>query len=97
MSHKLAAMKYILVPGGAGYVGSHTVVEILNTGEYVAVVVDNLYNASKECIKRIEKLTGKEVIMVDLNIDVEMSRNPSIYLSLSIYIYTYSNTGMILI
>lgn len=68
-------MKYILVPGGAGYVGSHTVVEILNSGEYVAVVVDNLYNASKECIKRIEKLTGKEVIFheIDLTQDPKSS------------------------
>lgn len=53
--------KFVLVPGGLGYVGSHTVVELLNTNEYTPVVVDNLYNASEECITRLEKLTGKSV------------------------------------
>lgn len=53
--------KHVLVSGGAGYIGSHTVVELLNSDEYEPIVVDNLYNASRECIARIEKLTGKKV------------------------------------
>ena len=48
----------ILVTGGAGYIGSHTCVELLNQGHEV-VVVDNLYNSSEEALKRVEKITGK--------------------------------------
>jgi UDP-glucose 4-epimerase len=50
----------ILVTGGAGYIGSHTCVELLEA-EYEIVIFDNLSNASKESIARIEKITGKEV------------------------------------
>lgn len=48
----------ILVTGGAGYIGSHTVLSLLTRGDDV-VVLDNLSNASKESVKRVEKLTGK--------------------------------------
>ena len=50
----------ILVTGGAGFIGSHTCVELLNTG-YEVVVVDNLCNASEESLKRVEQITGKKV------------------------------------
>ncbi len=50
----------ILVTGGAGYIGSHTVVELLDAG-YDVVVVDNLCNSSKESIVRVEDITGKSV------------------------------------
>lgn len=53
-------MMSILVAGGAGYIGSHTCVELLNAG-YDVVVVDNLYNSSEEAIRRVEKITGKPV------------------------------------
>ena len=53
-------METILVTGGAGYIGSHTCVELLNSG-YNVVVFDNLYNASKESLRRVEKITGKKV------------------------------------
>ena len=48
----------ILVTGGAGYIGSHTCVELLKNG-YEIVVADNLSNSSEEAIHRIEKITGK--------------------------------------
>lgn len=50
----------ILVTGGAGYIGSHTCVELLNR-DYEVVVLDNLYNSSEEALKRVEKITGKTV------------------------------------
>ena len=51
-------MSTILVTGGAGYIGSHTCVELLEAG-YDVVVVDNLCNSSKESLKRVEQITGK--------------------------------------
>lgn len=53
-------MKMILVTGGAGYIGSHTCVELLNAG-YEVVVVDNLYNSSEVALERVEQITGKNV------------------------------------
>ena len=50
----------ILVTGGAGYIGSHTVVELQNAG-YDVVVIDNLCNSSKKSLKRVEQITGKPV------------------------------------
>lgn len=50
----------ILVTGGAGYIGSHTVVELQNAG-YEVVVIDNLCNSSEEALKRVEQITGKPV------------------------------------
>ena len=50
----------ILVTGGAGYIGSHTCVELLNQG-YDVVVVDNLCNSSEESLNRVKQITGKEV------------------------------------
>ena len=50
----------ILVTGGAGFIGSHTVVELQNAGMDV-VVLDNLANSSEESLKRVEKITGKPV------------------------------------
>ncbi|MBP1754714.1 MAG: UDP-glucose 4-epimerase [Firmicutes bacterium] len=50
----------ILVTGGAGYIGSHTCVELLNTG-YDVVVVDNLCNSKEEVLHRVKKITGKEL------------------------------------
>ena len=48
----------ILVTGGAGYIGSHTCVELLNH-DYEVIVVDNLYNSCEEALERVEKITGK--------------------------------------
>lgn len=49
----------ILVTGGAGYIGSHTCVELLNSG-YDIVVVDNLSNSSIESLNRVKEITGKQ-------------------------------------
>ena len=55
----------ILVTGGAGYIGSHTCVELLEA-DYEVVVVDNLSNSSEEALKRVEKITGKTLYAGDL-------------------------------
>lgn len=57
----------VLVTGGAGYIGSHTVVELLNAG-YEVVVIDNLDNASKESLRRVEKITGKKVVFYEKDV-----------------------------
>lgn len=50
----------VLLTGGAGYIGSHTALELLKL-DYQVVVVDNLDNSSEESIRRVEKLTGKQI------------------------------------
>ena len=57
----------VLLTGGAGYIGSHTCVELLNSG-YEVVIADNFNNASEKVIGRIEKITGKtvEVFKIDV-------------------------------
>ena len=54
----------ILVTGGAGYIGSHTCVELLNDG-YDIIVLDNLSNSSRESLRRVEKITGKSPAFVE--------------------------------
>lgn len=59
--------KCILVTGGAGYIGSHTTVELLDRG-YEVVVVDNYVNSSPKCIQRVEQITGKKVTCYNVDI-----------------------------
>lgn len=53
-----------LVTGGAGYIGSHTCVELLAAG-YELVVLDNLSNASREALRRVESITGKKITFIE--------------------------------
>ena len=69
-------MKKVLVTGGTGYIGSHTVVELLNSGKEV-VIVDNLSNSKPDVLDRIKKITGKDVKFY--NIDYLRKRNRFCY------------------
>ncbi len=60
-------MKNILVTGGAGYIGSHTLCELLDAG-YNAIVVDDLSNSKYKAIERVEQITGKKVKFYQDNI-----------------------------
>jgi UDP-glucose 4-epimerase len=64
-------MNTILVTGGAGYIGSHTVLQLLESGQKV-IVLDNLCNASAEGLKRVEELTGKKTIFIEGDIRDEV-------------------------
>ncbi len=57
----------ILVTGGAGYIGSHTCIELLNAG-YEIVVVDNFYNSKRESLNRIAELSGKQFAFYECDI-----------------------------
>ena len=57
----------ILVTGGTGYIGSHTVVELLNNN-YEVVILDNLCNSSKDVLGKIEKITGKKCKFYEIDI-----------------------------
>lgn len=57
----------ILVTGGAGYIGSHTCIELLKAG-YEIVVVDNFYNSKREALRRIAELSGKEFAFYECDI-----------------------------
>ncbi|MCF0238645.1 MAG: SDR family NAD(P)-dependent oxidoreductase, partial [Sphaerochaetaceae bacterium] len=57
----------IFVSGGAGFIGSHTCVELLNKG-YEVLVVDNLCNSHKESLERVKTITGKSVTFVEADL-----------------------------
>ena len=65
----------ILVTGGAGYIGSHTCIELINAG-YDVVVVDNLCNSCKEALNRVEKIVGRTIKFYEADIrDAEAMKN----------------------
>lgn len=57
--------KYVLVTGGAGYIGSHTVVALINNG-YTPIVIDDFRNANMDVIERIEEITKEEIIFFNI-------------------------------
>ena len=67
----------ILVTGGAGYIGSHTCIELINSG-YEIVVIDNLCNSSQESIRRVEKLSKSDIPFYNIDIRIEYLLQTSI-------------------
>jgi UDP-glucose 4-epimerase len=62
----------LLVTGGAGYIGSHICVELLNAG-YELIVVDNLSNSNKESLGRVQEITSRDLTFYDINL---LNREP---------------------
>ena len=60
-------MATVLLAGGAGYIGSHTAIELINAG-YDVIVVDNYSNSCPEAISRVEKITGKSVKLYEADV-----------------------------
>lgn len=60
-------MKTILVTGGAGYIGSHTLIELINNN-FEVVAIDNLANSSRESLRRVKQLTGREIPFVEADV-----------------------------
>ena len=73
----------ILVNGGAGYIGSHTCIELMKAG-YEIIVADNLYNSCEEALRRVEQISGKKVPFVNVDlcdgeaVDALFSSHPEI-------------------
>ncbi|CAF1458766.1 unnamed protein product [Rotaria sp. Silwood1] len=67
--------QYVLVPGDAGFIGSHCVIELITAG-YAPIIVDNEHNSSAECLKRVERITGCQIINYKIDcLDIENLRN----------------------
>lgn len=71
-------MANILVTGGAGYIGSHTCVELLEAGHEV-IVLDNLSNSSEESLKRVQELTGKTLKFIQGDIRNQSDLDQTFY------------------
>lgn len=61
----MEAKKTVLISGGAGYIGSHTAVELINAG-YDVVIIDNLSNSEKDSVEGVKKITGKDDIAFEV-------------------------------
>ena len=60
-------MKTILVTGGAGYIGSHTLIELINNN-FKVVAIDDLANSSRESLRRVEQITGHEIPFIEADV-----------------------------
>jgi len=69
----------ILVTGGAGYIGSHTCIELLNAGNQI-VILDNLSNSNPESLNRVKEITGKEFNFYDVDL-LDRSRVEEVFLN----------------
>ena len=72
--------QYILVTGGLGYIGSHTVVELVEQDENV-LIVDNLDNSNIKCLDRLKEITGKpdKIVFIELDIKNQQAMEDQIF------------------
>lgn len=63
--------QYILVTGGLGYIGSHTVVELVVEQDENVLIVDNLDNSNIKCLDRLKEITGKPDKIVFIQLDIK--------------------------
>jgi UDP-glucose 4-epimerase len=63
----------ILVTGGAGYIGSHTIIDIIENTNHEVISIDNFSNSSEDTFDRIEKITGKRVKNYNLDLTANSS------------------------
>src|SRR5574344_670583 len=59
-------MQKIMVTGGAGYIGSHTIIELLKA-DYEVIVVDNFCNSSPKCLERVKEISGRDFISYNVD------------------------------
>ncbi len=77
-------MKKILITGGTGYIGSHTIIEILENTKFIPISIDNFSRSFPETLNRVKKITGKDVVNYDIDLcdleDLEevFKKNPEI-------------------
>lgn len=77
-------MSKILITGGAGYIGSHTAIELLNDGRFEVISIDNFYNSTPQALARVEEITHKKLKNYQLDIcdwnalEVVFQENPDI-------------------
>ena len=74
-------MKYIVVTGGAGYIGSHTIAEIVTHTPYAVISIDNYSNAYKEVYQKLQQLTPKTIIPIE----VDLCQKESLFQALEPY------------
>ena len=67
-------MKTILVTGGAGYIGSHTLIELINNN-FKVVAIDDLANSSRESLRRVEQITGHEIPFIEADVRDQSALN----------------------
>jgi UDP-glucose 4-epimerase len=60
--------KSIIVTGGAGYIGSHTIIELIENTEYEIISIDNFSNSSISTFDRIEAVTGRKIVNYDIDL-----------------------------
>src|SRR3989338_11154288 len=89
-------MNKILVTGGAGYIGSHTVLELLNNGNHV-VVLDSLERGYMKALERIEQLSGKEIKFVQADLknkeELKMALANLENIEVIVHFAAYKNVG----
>lgn len=77
-------MKKILITGGTGYIGSHTIIELLSKTDLIPISIDNYSRSFMDTLKRVEKITGTKVKNYDINlcnldkVDVVFKENPEL-------------------